>query len=80
MSRLSTSEQLRTVIVKLGGTPSGKTVAELVDEVEDLLAGSGGAVPAQIEAAVSEAVSGFLENPDNHGSLTDDEMDSIFGD
>ena len=72
MARLSTKDQLKTLVTKLGGEPEGETISELVDQVEDL-AGQGGEVtPAQVAAAVEEYLS------THEGRLTDDDLDDIF--
>ena len=66
--------ELRERIVKLGGTPSGRTVAELLDELEALIGGEGGVTPADVELIVGRVIDS-LET----GQMTDDDMDDIFG-
>lgn len=78
--------ELRERIVKLGGTPKGRTVADLLDELEGLITG-GGLSPDDVERIVArsldeklpEAVASAVEDAVQTGGLSDDDMDDIFG-
>ena len=77
MARQSTADNLRDMIVNLGGTPTGRTVAELLDQLETMLNASGAS-----EEQIAEAVAAYLEShiEDFTGGLTSEDMDEIFGD
>ena len=66
--------ELRERIVKLGGTPNGRTVADLLDELESLIGGEGGVTPADIDLIVARVIES-LET----GEMTDEDIDDIFG-
>lgn len=74
MSRRTKVSELRERIVDAGGTPKGRTVADLLDEYQQLVTPGGGSVtPEQLEVAVGS----YMER--NRGVITDDDMDDIFG-
>ncbi len=76
MTRQTKVENLRDMIVNLGHTPDGDTTSELLNQLETLVASSGGDITeAQVQAMVASAV----EETVQEGTLSDDDMSEIFG-
>lgn len=59
----TTVSEWKDIIRKLGGTPKGKTVAQLQDEYEQLIGSGGGGGSADV----------------TEGRLTPSDIDDIFG-
>lgn len=89
MTRQTNADNIRDAIVNLGGMPKkGRpTTADLLDQFETLVGGGGGGSPADVTAAVNRALDQRL--PDavatavaealEEGSLTDEDIDDVFG-
>lgn len=73
--------ELRERIVKLGGTPKGRSIADLLDELEQLMGGGDGGelTPADVERIVAEKLPEVLENM-QPAEFDDSDFDDIFGD